>query len=274
MLEVAYLGPEGTYSHQVAAKRYGRTAKLVPCPSIVDVFAYAARKPSRHAVVPIENSSGGTVYETVDVLLSGKYDLQIEEELDAHVKLALIGCKGEEIRVLYSHFAPLIHSDTWLRRHLPGAQRREVPSTAIAAREAARERHSAAIGSRQAAKLYGLDVLSYPVEQDIPNVTQFYALAKRCRRLAGERKTSLAVHLPNTPGSLCSFLEPFRVNRVNLSRIISRPIPGRPSEYAFYVDLDGTPKEPRVRLAMEHAEGTGAQLRMLGHYPVRGCHIG
>ena len=272
--EVAYLGPEGTFSHQVARRRYGPRMKLVPRPSVVDVFAYAAARRTREAVVPIENSSGGTVYETVDMLLSGRYRLRIEEEFDIDVKLALLGRKGADIRVLYSHFAPLVHCDTWIRRSLPHVQRREVPSTALAAKEAASQKNAAAIGSREASKLYGLDVLKFPIEQDVPNVTQFYSLARECRELPKSCKTSVAVHLPNRPGSLCAFLGPFRDCQVNLSRIISRPIPGRPSEYAFFVDLEGTPRERRVRVAMEAAAETGADLRVLGSYPVRTFHVG
>ena len=268
-IEVAYLGPEGTYSHLVAEKRYGRGAKLVPCPSVVDVFAYAAEKPSRHAIVPIENSSGGTIYETVDMLLSGRYNLSIEEGLDLHVRLALLGMKGERIRILYSHFAQFIHCDSWIRRHLPQVERREVPSTAIAAREAATVRHAAAIASRRAAKIYHLNLLNYPLEEDVPNVTQFLALTRHCRAMRDARKTTFAVHLPNRPGSLCSFLEPFRDQKVNLSRIISRPIPGRPSEYAFFVDVAGIPKQKAVKTAMVAAADTGAHLRVIGSYPVR-----
>jgi prephenate dehydratase len=267
--EVAYLGPEGTYSHLVSEKRYGRQVKLVPCPSIVDVFGYASEKASRHAVVPIENSSGGTVYETVDMLLSGRYDLRIEEQLDLNVKLALLGLKGEKIRILYSHFAPLIHCDSWIRRHLPDVERREVPSTALAAREAATVRYAAAIASRRAARIYRLKVLHYPLEEDVPNVTQFFALARTCRKLKACRKTTFAVHLPNRPGSLCSFLEPFRDQGVNLSRIVSRPIPGRPSEYAFFVDIDGIREQRTVKTAIEAASRTGAHLRVIGSYPVR-----
>ena len=272
--EVAYLGPEGTYAHQAAEKRYGRGMKLVPCPSVVDAFEYASAKPSRHAIVPIENSSGGTVYETVDMLLSGKYGLSIEEELDIHVKLALMGRRGEKIRFLYSHFAPLIHCDMWLRRHVPGVERREVPSTAVAATQAASLRNAAAIGSRRAARIHGLDILAYPIEQGVPNVTQLVALARRCRPLPRACKTTLAVNLANTPGSLCSFLEPFRDHGVNLSRIISRPIPGRPSEYAFFVDLEGVQGTGKTQLAMDAAAATGAQIRVLGAYPIRPYHVG
>ena len=272
--EVAYLGPEGTYSHQVAEKRYGPRIKLVPRPSVVDVFAYVGRKACRHAVVPIENSSGGTVYETVDVLLSGKYDLRIDEQIDINVKLALLGRKGQKIRALYSHFAPLAHCDTWLRKHLPGVERHEVASTAIAAREAAAQQNAAAIGSKMASQIYRLDVLAFPLEQDIPNVTQFFTLSRGGRRLPGATRTSLAVNLANKPGSLCSFLVPFRDCSVNLCRIVSRPIPARPKEYAFFVDIEGTPADKRVKAAMNWATATGAHLRVLGSYPVRVLELG
>lgn len=272
--EVVYLGPEGTYAHQVAEKRFGRRARLVPQPSIIEAFSYAAASPRRRLVVPIENSSAGTVYETVDILLSGKYDLRIEEGIDIHVRLALLGHKGHKPRVLYSHFAPLVHCDSWIRAHLRGVERREVPSTGVAAREAAQQSDAVAIGSRRAARTHGLDVLSCPIAQDVPNVTQFFVLARNSRPLPRASRISLGVNLANRPGSLCSFLEPFRDNRVNLSRLVSRPIPGRPSEYAFFVDVEGSLQKRAVIAAMEQASRTGAIMHVMGSYPVRTYHIG
>jgi len=267
--EVAYLGPAGTYSHLVASKRYGRNCKLVPLPTITDVCFYVSGKPSKHAIVPIENSSGGAIYEIVDILLANKPPVHIVEELTIEVMLALLGHKGERIRTLYSHFAPLEHCDTWLRRHLPKVERHVVTSTAIAAQRASSEQSASALGSRRLARIYNLNVIHYPVEAAVPNITVFIAIGGKRKPIPGSSKTTLAVKLPNRPGSLCAFLEPFKDEKVNLSRLISRPIRGCPREYAFLVDIEGATHTPKVKRALAIAAKSCAQLRVVGSYPAR-----
>ena len=132
-IEVAYLGPPGTYSHLIVEKRFGANCKALPMPTILDICAFVSQAPTAMGVVPIENSSGGTIYETVDILLANRPRVFVEEEVSLEVNLALIGCKGEKIKVLYSHFAPLEHAVVWVKRHLPKVERRVVVSTAVAA---------------------------------------------------------------------------------------------------------------------------------------------
>ena len=268
-MDVAYLGPEGTYSHLVAEKRYGKDARLIPLPSIRDVFTFVAEKPVRRGIVPIENSSGGAIYETVDILLANHPAACITEELWLDVRLALLGHKGERPRILYSHFAPLEHCTTWIRKNLPRVERHAVGSTAIAAQMASGDRRCAALGSRRLAELWGLDVLEYPVQADVPNQTVFLAIGGRRVMQPCSTKMTLAVKLPNVPGSLCTFLETFRNEGVNLSRLISRPIRGCPREYAFLVDIDGSPTEAHVKWALGHARKASVELRIAGAYPVR-----
>ena len=267
-LEVAYLGPVGTYSLLVAEKRYGRNCRYIPLPTILDVCSYVSGKADRRGVIPIENSSGGAIYETVDILLANKPRIHIEQELTLNVRLALLGRKGEKIKILYSHFAPLEHCAPWVKRHLPRTERKVVSSTAAAAELAAERRNSAALGNRKLGRLYGLDVLVYPVEAEIQNMTIFLNIAGKKRPVANQKKTTLAVVLPNTPGSLCTFLEIFRKEDVNLSRIISRPLRGRPREYAFLVDLDGAQDKPAVRRALKDARKACLELRSVGSYPI------
>jgi chorismate mutase/prephenate dehydratase len=267
--EVAYLGPVGTYSHLVAEKRYGHRCRFTPLPTVLDVCNYVANHPERHGVVPIENSSGGAIYETVDILLENRPKIHIEEELSLDVKLALLGHTGEKIRTLYSHFAPLEHCDSWLRKHLPRVQKIVVSSTAVAAWNASQNRMAAALGSRRLANLYGLTIKKFPIAADVPNLTVFIAICGGKRPLKGRNKTTLAARLPNIPGSLCTFLEAFRNENVNLSRIISRPIRGCPREYAFLVDIIGSTSLPRVMRALAVARKTCVQLRIVGSYPSR-----
>ena len=269
LTEVAYLGPMGTYSHLVAEKRYGRKCKLVPFPSILQVCAFVSKHPSSHGIIPIENSSGGTIYETVDILMANEPRVYIAEELSLDVKLALLGRKGEKIQVLYSHFAPLEHCASWLAHNLPHVQKRVSSSTAMAGRSASDETGSAALGNRRLAALCGLNVLKYPIATEVPNITMFLSIAGRKTVLPGKKKITLMAKLPNSPGSLCTFLETFRNENVNLSRILSRPIRGCPREYAFMVDLIGGIGEPHVDRALAKARKVSAQIRIIGCYPTR-----
>lgn len=264
---VAYLGPRGTYSHLVAEKRFGRGVRYEAQPTVLDVCTYVARHRDAWGVVPIENSSGGAIYETVDVLLAGKPRLFIYEERTLDVRLALLGRRGERITSLYSHFAPLEHCDAWIRRELPGVKKQVTTSTAMAARMAFLDDGAAALGSRQLAKIYGLDVLLYPVEADIPNLTTFLIIGGRRRELAACTRTTLAVLAPNIPGSLCSLLATFRDENVNLSRIVSRPVRGCPKEYAFLLDLEGAATAGPVRRALVKARQVCVELRVVGSYP-------
>jgi prephenate dehydratase len=251
----------------VAEKRFGRRAALLPFPTVLDVCNFVAAKASRVGIVPIENSSGGAIHETVDILLANEPRVHIEAELSLNVRLALLGRKGQDIRKLYSHAMPLEHCATWLKRHLPRADRHVVASTAAAAIHAASEVCSAALGHRRLAAIYGLDVLRYPVAADVPNLTVFYVLSGRRPKRPRRDKTTLAVKLPNTPGSLCTFLEAFRAQNVNLSRLISRPIRGSPREYAFLVDVMGGTDGAPVLRALARARQTAVEVRVVGSYP-------
>jgi len=266
---VAYLGPEGTYSQVVAEKRF-RGAHLVPLPSVLEICAFVAEKPQRRrGVVPIENSSGGAIYETVDILLENHPPVCIQEELSLNVRLALLGRRGEKIKVLYSHFAPLEHCASWLARRLPGVVTHVVGSTAVAAQRAAVERYSGALANRRQARITGLDIMEYPVQSDVPNLTVFLALGGTSRIQPRATKTTLAVKLPNKPGTLCTLLEAFRDQDVNLSRLISRPIRGCPRQYAFLVDIDGAAGDAPVRRALAIARPHCVELRIVGSFPSR-----
>ena len=269
-IEVAYLGPIGTYSHLVAEKRFGHRAKLVPLPTIQDVCRFVSQAPSdRRGIVPIENSSGGAIYEMVDILLGSSPRVHMLEELSLDVKLALLGRRGEKTRVLYSHFAPLEHCVTWLKRNLPRVEKRVVATTAIAAQQVSCQRNAASLGNRRLAQIYGLEVLHYPVQADVPNITVFLLIGGTQRDQPRSTKTTLAVNLPNRPGSLCTFLEAFRDQQVNLSRLLSRPLRGSPRQYAFVVDVEGSPDKPNAKRAFALAKKASVRLRRVGSFPCR-----
>ncbi|MCP5487940.1 MAG: prephenate dehydratase [Verrucomicrobia bacterium] len=270
--EVAYLGPVGTFSHLMARKRFGSKVTLTPLPGIYEVFAYVRKQSGCVGIVPIENSSGGTIYETIDCLVEARKPLFIREELSLHVQLALLGHRGKKIHSLHSHFVPMQHCDQWIRRNLPHVVRKEAGSTALAADIAARDPHAAALGMKQAARQYGLDILEFPVSADVPNVTQFVTIGKKAPPAPGSSKTSLLVTLHNRPGSLCEYLEVFRDHAVDLTRLLSRPLIGKPNSYIFFIDVKGVPEKPEVGKALAQAKRIAESMRIIGVYPVRSAY--
>ena len=266
--EVAYLGPPGTYSHLIAEKRFGADHEYVPKSTILDVCTYVSGRKGRCGIIPIENSSGGAIYETVDILLEGTPRVAIAEEVSLNVRLALLGIKHRPITNLYSHFAPLEHCAKWIRTHLPGVEKHPVSSTAVAGNLAADDPGGAALGNRKLAALCNLDILTFPVEAELPNITGFLVIGNVPLRALRRHRTTLAVTLLNEPGALCSFLETFRTHNVNLSRLLSRPIRGCPKEYAFLVDLDGAKDAPEVSAAIRAARRASATLRVVGSYGI------
>ncbi len=268
---VSYLGPEGTYSHKIARERFPRGAVFLPHSTIAQVFESVVRGGAEFAIVPIENSSGGTVYDTVDILVDPGFPherMGIVEELSMEVRLALLG-RGEigRIKKVYSHFAPLKHCESWIRKNLQGAVPCPVNSTTVAALAAASEDGAAAIASREAARKYGLKVLRYPLAEDLRNITQFILLGERGGR--GGAKTTIVFGLRDKPGSLYEFVGVFAGRRINLTRIISRPIPGEPGQYVFLIDFQGTPSKPAVTEALREVGKHSVFVRNLGSYPVR-----
>ncbi|MDD4933559.1 MAG: prephenate dehydratase domain-containing protein [Methylacidiphilaceae bacterium] len=263
---IAYLGPEHTFSHLVARKRFPQS-RLIPCLSITEVIALTEAEEHCLGLVPIENSSGGMILETVDLLLEEEQPLFIQEELALHVRLALIGHPAEAPRMIYSHWAPLGHCRRWIEKRFPKVELRAAASTAEAARLAATTPEAAALATREAAAATGLVVLHYPVEQGIVNLTQFVLLGRK-KPSSGGRETSLVFSLPQEPGSLCSFLEVFRNERINLKRIVSRPVPGQPNTYVFFVSLEGSDEEGPMERALRKAEERALRCRSLGSYPV------
>ena len=274
-LPVAYLGPEGTFSHLVTLRRFPRRTGL-PCATITDVFHAVRSGEASLGIVPIENSSGGTITETVDLIIEQCGHLVIAEELALDVRLALLGKAGTpfaKIRTVHSHVMPLRHHRDWIRGNLPAASLDECSSTAEAARKAARSPVSAALAAPGAAALYGLSILRFPVRPEAVNVTAFFVVAPvgqvSPRAATGRFKTAVVAELPQAPGSLHAFLGPFARAGANLCRIVSRPVPGHPETYVFYLEVEGGVGDAAVRKALEGARRRAVRLDIPGSYPVR-----
>ena len=271
--KVAYLGPEGTFSHLVALRRFPKNPGL-PCATIAEVVHAVRSGAASSGIVPIENSSGGTITETVDLLIEEVGSLFIREELALDVRLALLGRPGtgfSKIKTLYSHVMPLRHHRAWIREHLPAARLVESSSTAEAAKKAALSATSAALAAPGAAALYGLSILKFPVRPEAVNVTAFLVLGSaEAPPPKGKRnRTAIVAELPQVSGSLYRFLGSFARSGVNLCRIVSRPVPGKPEAYVFYLEVEGSLSDPKVRKALAGAKRNSVRLQIPGSYASR-----
>lgn len=264
---IACLGPDGSFSHLLTEKRFpGVPVKLLA--NVGEIFDFLQVQPDALGIVPIENSSGGFIIDTVDRLVDERCKLHIIEELTLDVKLALLGHPGEQIDVIHSHPMPFFHSDEWLRVNHPNAKRMSEASTAAAAAKAAANPHAAAIGPRQNADRHALEILHFPIAGEVPNVTQFFLLGHVPNEISvTNNRTALVVELPDRPGSLCKFLTPLSDAGVNMKRLESRPIRGQPNKYKFYIEIEGSTAESKVADALAKANAEAAAIRSVGSYP-------
>lgn len=263
---IACLGPVGSFSYLLTEKRFPGIP-IEPLVSVGDVFDFLATHPHAEGIVPIENSSGGFIIDTVDRLVDDRCPLWIQEELTLDVKLALLGHTGVPVEVIYSHPMPFFHADEWLKTHYPNARRVTRPSTAASAELAAAEPNAATIGPRQNATRYGLDLLHFPISGDVPNITQFFRLGHQPLPLSStHNRSALIVELADKPGSLCLFLTPLSDAAINLKRLESRPLRGQPNKYRFFVEIEGSPADPHVAAALLRAQNDGATIRSVGSY--------
>lgn len=263
---IACLGPDGSFSHLLTTRRFPDSpVKLVA--SVGEIFDFLQSQPDALGIVPIENSSGGFIIDTVDRLVDERCQLHIIEELTLDVKLALLGHPGQVIEVIYSHPMPFFHGDEWLRQNHPDARRVTEASTAAAAAKAATDPHAAAIGPRQNADRHALEILHFPIAGEVPNVTQFFLIGHTANTVStSNNRTALVVELPDRPGSLCRFLTPLSDAGVNMKRLESRPIRGQPNKYRFYIEIEGSDAESKVADALSRAHAEAASIRSVGSY--------
>lgn len=268
MKRVAYLGPEGTFSGILARARFGEKADLIPCPAIDSVFESILSGTAQLGLVPVENSSGGTVHDTIDLLIRHAGSIFITQELSLDIRIALLGHKGAAPKTVYSHFTQIKHHSEWLKKYHPAARLVPVTSTTTAAEKAAGSKSAAALASPGAAQIYNLDVLDTPGRSNEVNVTNFFTIALKPLSTSKAERTAFIAALKNTCGSLHAFLGPFARQKVSLTRIVSRPVPGQPQTYVFYIEIEGSPSSPKVQRALELASRQARSLQNLGSFPL------
>jgi arogenate/prephenate dehydratase len=264
---IAYQGEPGAFS-EAAAMRLRGAAELVPCRSFEDVFASVNLAAASHGVLPIENSIGGSIHRNYDLLL--EHDLPIVGEVEiqvVHHLLAMPGVSRDRLRRVYSHPQGLAQCERFLRT-LTGVEIIATYDTAGSAKLVADERleDAAAIASARAGEVFGLMPLASGIQDFDDNLTRFIVIGRQPIGRAVADKTSIVFSVPNEPGSLFKALSVFALRNVDLMKLESRPIPGRPCEYLFYADLAAGRDDPPCDRALTHLAEFASTLRTLGSY--------
>ena len=267
-LAIAYLGPEATYTHEAAMRRFGSSLRYVPQKTIADVFHEVAKKRADYGVVPVENSTEGVVTHTLDMFVDS--DLKIVAQVVLPIRHCLVSAgKREGIQKLYVHPQTLAQCRGWIHRHLPLAELIETSSNARSAELAAKEKTAAAICGVFAAEKYSLPVLEQDIQDNAANATRFLVLGHQCPPpgAKGIDRTSLMFSIRDEAGALHRSLAPFRRFRINMTKIESRPSKRKAWEYFFFVDCDGHAEEPKVAKAIAMLGQHCSFVKVLGSYP-------
>lgn len=263
---VAYMGPPGTFSHLATLSLYPENRTL-ECPTIADVLERVARGEAELGVVPVENSTEGGVTATLDGLLETSLSICAEIVVDVSLCLVARTADRSRFRRVASHPQPLAQCRRWLARELPGVTLFPTPSTTAAAREAANDETIAAVTSRLAAELEQLVVVAENIQDRPENATRFAVIGQADAAPTGRDKTSLVFSTPHERGALRRVLGVFDDAGINLTRIESRPAPGKRWEYVFFTDIEGHRTDQNVADALRAIEALGGGVRVLGSYP-------
>jgi chorismate mutase/prephenate dehydratase len=267
-LKVGYLGPEGTFSQQAVHKHFGHSAHGMPLTSIEEVFEEVEAGNADFGVVPVENSTQGTIQSTLDMFLTSHLKICGEVELRVHQHLLSRSGRIEDIERIYSHPQSFAQTKAWLRSNLPLVEKIPVSSNAEAARRARNADDAAAIGGAAAGNVYGLKIVAGPIEDHPDNTTRFLVLGRELFPTSGHDRTSLLIFIKDEPGALYNVLSPFARHGLSMNRIESRPSHNRLWEYAFFVDIGGHVHDPAMKAAIDELKGYAQDVKVLGSYPV------
>ncbi len=277
---VAYLGPEGTFSYFAGVEYLGHAASFHPCGDIAQIFEEVSSGQCELGVVPLENSLQGTVGVSFDLFL--KHEVFIQAELFSRISHCLLSNAPAlaAVRTVYSHPQPLAQCGGWLRAHLPGAALIPVESTAAAAQRAAGQPDAAAIGHGKLADMLGLGVLARRIEDEPGNWTRFVIIGPKSAQPGqsgtaprpmpghtGADKTSLLFTLPDKAGSLSTVLDLLAGNEINMRKLESRPLRGQCWKYVFFADVESDLEDPRHAALLERLRNACTSFRILGSYP-------
>jgi len=265
-LKIAYLGPEATFTHLAAIKKFGSQVSYSSCNSITAVFREVEVGRSDYGVVPVENSTEGAVSHTLDMFIDS--DLKVCSEVPLDVSHNLIGrCSLKSVKRVYSNPQVFGQCRAWLDSHLCRVELVEVSTTSRAAEIASREKHSCAIASILAAKKYKLKVLARDIEDSASNITRFLVIGQHMPVPTKDDKTSIVFSCKDRVGVLHDMLVPFKKSNVSLTKIESRPSKKKAWEYYFFVDMVGHYQDKDVKKALKGLENHCSYFKLLGSYP-------
>jgi len=268
-LKIAYLGPEGTFSQQAVLKHFGRSALGLPLASIEEVFQEIESGTADFAVVPVENSSQGTIQITLDMFLTSPLKICGEVELKVQQFLLSRNGKLEDIERIYAHPQSFMQTSAWLRTNVPDLEKVPVSSNAEGARRARNADDAAAIAGESAAQVYGLKkVITRPIQNDADNTTRFLVIGRQLFPSSGHDRTSILVFIHDKPGALFDVLSPFAQHGISMSRIESRPSHQAKWKYAFFIDVEGHVEDDNMQTALDELKDRVAEIKILGSYPV------
>ena len=264
---VGYLGPPGTFSEAALLKQFGASVDGEPCASIDDVFRSCEAGSTEFGLVPVENSTEGSVTRTMDLLLASPLRIVAEVSLQVHHSLLTKSGTADGIRAVCAHAQALAQCVGWLNRHHPALERRAVSSNAEAARLASVDPSVGAIAGELAAQRYQLQAVATHIQDDPANRTRFLVLGRQETASTGRDKTSLILSVPNRAGAVYHMLAPLARHGVSMARFESRPAKLGSWEYYFYVDIEGHERDPAVIAALDELRGLCAFFKSLGSYP-------
>lgn len=266
-LRIAFLGPAGTFSQAAAYKHFGHAIGDVPCGTIDEAFRTVETGRADYAVVPVENSTEGTVSRTLDLIVGSPLKICGEVLLPIHQNLLRKTSSRDGVARIYAHAQSLAQCQHWLNQNLPHAERVSVASNAEGARLAAEDAASAAIAGEIAAETYGLEIVAPRIEDEPNNTTRFLVLSDHDAKPSGRDKTSLAMSAANAPGAVVKLLQPLADAGVSMTKFESRPVKGANWEYLFFVDIEGHREDEKVAHALRDVEKRTIILKVLGSYP-------
>ena len=265
-MTIAYLGPEATFTHQAAIRRFGSSLRYAAQKTIADVFTEVSKNRADYGVVPVENSTEGVVTHTLDMFVDS--DLKVVSQIVLRVQQCLLSNSPRaKIRKLFAHPQSLAQCRGWVQNHLPRAEIVETSSNARSAEFAARQKNAAAIAGLLAADKYDLRLLEQDIQDNAANATRFLVLGRQCSPPTGHDRTSLMISITDKVGALHHALAAFRRYRINMTKIESRPSKRKAWEYYFFIDCDGHVHDRKVARAIEHLERECSYVKVLGSYP-------
>jgi chorismate mutase/prephenate dehydratase len=266
-LTVAYLGPAGTFSELAMLRRFGGSARTLPCASIDEVFRATELEQADYAVVPVENSSEGAVSRSLDLLLATPLFIVAEVSIPVQLHLLTRSASLEGVTRVLGHAQVLGQCVAWLNQHAPQLERVSVASNAEAARQASQDGTLAAIAGDHAAVRYGLQTVAALIQDDVHNRTRFVVLGRQQGRRSGNDKTSLILSVVNRAGAVYEMLAPLARHGVSMTRFESRPARNGAWDYHFFVDVEGHAADAHIAAALQELQQACSFYRCLGSYP-------